>query len=970
MRQQTIEMILLTGVILLSAWIVWFLYTEWKRGAFSLIEGFQTAPAAPPTLQKMMMVLIGPGSGPSAIDGDVFLSQIGTSFTSPNWQKYASMPVSSVSGAEGRLYAANSSTSVFANAPYTNRNDKVWNKTQGGNIKQVSRDGLHVCGVTTEGTLTCKVKNIEFSEAEADQAPWLTKSSDTLWASISSGRIAIVTANAQTVSYSASYTEDTIAWRNIQSNLGNRLMKQVVLDGQRIGALDVEGNIFMADLAEGGGLAADGSLTKDPRWFQLSGRRARYLEMKFGHVLIIDEADGKIYYSNDYRYGDRWENVPLPSTMNEVFKSGTGNQYDKAAAEKECTRLGATLASRAQLDAAWKAGANWCAYAWTTDGGRAFPNNEDTTNWCGGNDPGVKGGDMTGLGDATCFGRKPPQNTVNVAAFNGKFWNAPPLAIEFVSFPSSPTYCGQEGRKGTYKGEPFNYFSRDECNSIQGRLTGELTTDYNAGNGECVVINSLTGAQEASISRNCRTIQDQPIRALVNFWNNGSGGLCIFNPDEYRTKYGVTGDIGVIYEHWLNTGLAAGYSPCGDINPFCRWDPDAYYEMNPDARKEQPLTALEHYKQKGIKRGSPFCKTIGHYSLSDSLKQMLQDKTIMTPPANITSKCTSAVLDSGTLNFQYEEVFLVDTPVASTSAAATCSAAAPGAKVATISQMRDAQLNSANWCTAGWTAADTAATQAILPKPYFVQAVAGSCVSSIAAGVYEQAGTTPATAPVNCFGVKPATPTTNAAVRPFNTNKWSQYSKLAKSYTTRRWTCSTRDAAKLLFDGPSSAEQTYLDKNDTVCFLEDSDQKTYACQSFQEYKNGEDYTVELADSYSLNCDTIKNTLRDLSTTLTAMTNIQASLRNGQTSFQESATNLNSVMTKYNCSSTTKTNEITRLCTTITQVRDKMLGYANSIQRTSTTGAEGVLDTFTGPIQNATNSRDKLLQMKTTLGCPA
>jgi uncharacterized phage infection (PIP) family protein YhgE len=123
-------------------------------------------------------------------------------------------------------------------------------------------------------------------------------------------------------------------------------------------------------------------------------------------------------------------------------------------------------------------------------------------------------------------------------------------------------------------------------------------------------------------------------------------------------------------------------------------------------------------------------------------------------------------------------------------------------------------------------------------------------------------------------------------------------------------------------------------------------------------------------AHMLNCDKIKNTLSDLSTSVTTMTNIQASLTNGRTSFGESATTLESVMTKYNCSSATKTAEMTALCNTIAQVRNKMLAYAESIQRTGTTGAEGVLDTFAAPIQNARNSRDKLLQMKTSLGCPA
>ncbi len=1038
MKQQTIKIALYIGVCILSAWIVWFVYHEWKTGVSPLFEGFQTAAAATPSpppanLQKMMMVLLGPGSGTSATDGDVFLSQIGTSFTSPSWQIYGSMPMSSISGAEGRLFATNSSTFAYATATATRLNDDIWTKTEGTTVKQVSRDDYRVCSVSTLGILWCKMRNIEFSETLPDQGYWTELGSDALWVSVSNGRIALIHASTQAVSYSPSYTSGSITWRNIQSNLGNRLMKQVVLDDRRIGALDVEGNIFMADLGEGGGLADNGSLTKDPRWFQLSGRRARYLEMKFGHVLIIDEADGKIYYSNDYRYGDRWEAVPMPSTMKQVFRlsGGVPNTYSftKAQAEAACKALPtpAELASSAQLDAAWKAGANWCAPAWTSDGGRRYPNNEDTTNSCGGNDPAVKGGgdtDMNAKGDANCYGPKPAQGTAKVSPFNSKFWNAPPLAIEFVPFSTVPPFCGQRGIPGTYKGQPFRYYTSQECTAIGAALTDGRTTTYNAGNGDCRISGTyvpynysdaenaevaartkpereicesvagrvFTQGDDAlapgcgsqawccapadttkpapeSMSRLCKKIQDQPTRTLSHLWNDGTSGLCIFNPDKYKEKYSLSGDIGELYRHWLDVGLPGNYSPCGDIDPLCRWDPDMYYKMNPSARREQPLNALEHYKQNGIRAGLSFCRAIGSYSLSDALQKLMQGKAIVPAPQTITSKCASEAINTGSSSYTYQEVFMVNTSVPKDQAVATC-AAVGGAKVATVAQLRDAQLNMANWCTAGWVATSpTGSPQTIEEKPYFVQAVTGGCVPSTDAGVYQQAGNAPATAPVNCFGVKPSTSSANPAVRTFNARAWSQYSNAMQSSPARRWTCETRDAANLLFRGPSSAEQAYLTNDDIVCYLLDKEKKTYACQTAKEYANGEDYTLELTGAHDLTCNKIKQTFDDISISLTSINNIEQSLINGQTTFTNSAATFENVKAKYNCASNTKTPEITLICNTLETAKQNMLAHANSIRRTSATAPEGVLDVFAGPKANADASRTKLIEMANRLGCP-
>ena len=95
-----------------------------------------------------------------------------------------------------------------------------------------------------------------------------------------------------------------------------------------------------------------------------------------------------------------------------------------------CQRLGAQLATRAQLEEAWDNGASWCASGWLLDvKGGWYPNAiEGHMKGCGGGLHKVHGpwNTPTHFG-ANCFGMKPVGSndpTLDIRGFNRFLWNA------------------------------------------------------------------------------------------------------------------------------------------------------------------------------------------------------------------------------------------------------------------------------------------------------------------------------------------------------------------------------------------------------------------------------------------------------------------------------------------------------------------------------------------------------------------
>jgi hypothetical protein len=118
------------------------------------------------------------------------------------------------------------------------------------------------------------------------------------------------------------------------------------------------------------------------------------------------------------------QEVPYrPMGKSEVFQyiDSVGSGYNQSfeSANAVCQRIGARLASKAELEESWRAGAQLCSYGWASNGSgkfRGFPMKAfEKRGWCGTR---ANGGDtMTEWGSnnavmahSWCYGIKPPQS--------------------------------------------------------------------------------------------------------------------------------------------------------------------------------------------------------------------------------------------------------------------------------------------------------------------------------------------------------------------------------------------------------------------------------------------------------------------------------------------------------------------------------------------------------------------------------
>jgi hypothetical protein len=107
----------------------------------------------------------------------------------------------------------------------------------------------------------------------------------------------------------------------------------------------------------------------------------------------------------------------------EVFQI-KGYDYTKDQASSQCSAYGATVATRAQVDAAQVAGADWCSTGWVSDPGAAvYPINTRLESGCGNGTAGVK--EYTppdNKAAVNCFGEKPVSDD-KLHPFNETKWS-------------------------------------------------------------------------------------------------------------------------------------------------------------------------------------------------------------------------------------------------------------------------------------------------------------------------------------------------------------------------------------------------------------------------------------------------------------------------------------------------------------------------------------------------------------------
>jgi hypothetical protein len=135
-------------------------------------------------------------------------------------------------------------------------------------------------------------------------------------------------------------------------------------------------------------------------------------------------------------YQDLCNQIPETPITPDVLPYGevyhlSNNIYSYDDAASACAKYGGKLATRDQLEAAYKNGANWCSYGWSSNGEAYFPIQKDffskltdkNRGSCG--KVGINGGKFNNRSlkfGANCYGPRPSKEQLkdndNIASFN------------------------------------------------------------------------------------------------------------------------------------------------------------------------------------------------------------------------------------------------------------------------------------------------------------------------------------------------------------------------------------------------------------------------------------------------------------------------------------------------------------------------------------------------------------------------
>lgn len=260
------------------------------------------------------------------------------------------------------------------------------------------------------------------------------------------------------------------------------------------------------------------------------------------------------------------ESLQTPEVFAIMESTETPYTLTQAQAVTACAQAGARLATPDEITLAQAAGAQWCACAWATDGNKYYPMQQGVAN-CG--SPGVNFCGSAGLGAATCFGVKPPQGTLNVAAFSTATgaWNQPLGVGGGISDVAVPAV-----RQVASNGSGTNKL---ECASTDGQ--------------NCYMFGSLSSCQawasnpsaNTAISRTAQNMSSSP---MATNWN--SGGQIIRNTGNGQIFWVDQNNVA----HYIPVCVpcADGYNICDNVSqnlPASAFDPvNGQFILGPDFR--------------------------------------------------------------------------------------------------------------------------------------------------------------------------------------------------------------------------------------------------------------------------------------------------------------------------------------------------------------------------------------------------
>ena len=92
----------------------------------------------------------------------------------------------------------------------------------------------------------------------------------------------------------------------------------------------------------------------------------------------------------------------------------------------------------------------------------------------------------------------------------------------------------------------------------------------------------------------------------------GKSTQCRFDAQKYSDYYGdlknaFRDNAGSLLQHWKTFGINEGRTPCGDVNPGCRFNNKDYLDLNLDVKNANVPDPKYHYTNWGAGEGRAIC---------------------------------------------------------------------------------------------------------------------------------------------------------------------------------------------------------------------------------------------------------------------------------------------------------------------------------------------------------------------------
>jgi len=186
----------------------------------------------------------------------------------------------------------------------------------------------------------------------------------------------------------------------------------------------------------------------------------------------------------------------------------------------------------------------------------------------------------------------------------------------------------------------------------------------------------------------------------------------------------------------------------------------------------------------------------------------------------------------------------------------------------------------------------------------------------------------------------------------------------AASISVNKWLCDSNQDQYMLLLGPSGSSivagtSSYVDKNDIICYADDSSTGMYYCQNYIDAMNQADDS-ERAD-FSSSCDLMTKAYLDLSNNLTSILSAQTTTQNASLQVAAIETTLKSIIEKM-CG-TSGSGSGSGSSTTCNSLRTQLAALNSNINSGS-----GAISGVLTPVGVATSSRDILIKLLRNMKC--